>query len=65
MSETASKNKGGRPPVDTTALTLRLHANVLRQIDDFRREQPDLPNRPEAVRRLLRSALDAEKQKKS
>ena len=65
MSKTQQPNKGGRPKVDTEAISLRLLASVIREIDDYRRTQEDLPNRPEAVRRLLRAALDAEKQKKS
>lgn len=65
MSKTQQPNKGGRPKVDTEAISLRLLASVIREIDDYRRIQADLPNRQEAVRRLLRAALDAEKQKKS
>lgn len=31
----------------------------LKQIDDWRREQPDLPGRAEAIRRLVSIALSA------
>lgn len=36
---------------------LRLTRNVLRQIDDWRRVQDDLPNRQEAIRRILKDGL--------
>jgi len=29
------------------------------QIDGFRRDEPDLPTRPEMIRRILQSWLDA------
>jgi hypothetical protein len=47
----------GRPPVDTEAVTFRAHRRVLVRLDDWRRAQPDLPTRTEAVRRLLEKAL--------
>lgn len=47
----------GRPSKDTQAITLRLSADQIRRLDDFRREEADLPNRPEAIRRLLDKAL--------
>jgi hypothetical protein len=50
-------NKGGRPPVDTEALTLRLSRAMIETIDDYRRALADLPSRPEAVRRLLATAI--------
>ena len=49
--------KMGRPQRDTEALTLRLAREMLAQIDDARRVEPDLPTRPEMVRRLLAKAL--------
>lgn len=61
MSKTDMKKKGGRPRVDTDAVTLRLHASVLAQIDEYRRNLPDLPNRQEAIRRLLRLGMEAAK----
>lgn len=51
------KSKIGRPPVDTEAMTLRLPREIVVALDDFRRNQEDLPNRPEAVRILLRDHL--------
>jgi hypothetical protein len=33
------------------------------RLDAWRREQPDLPNRPEAIRRLIELGLDAARTK--
>jgi hypothetical protein len=52
-----SAGRTGRPPKDTQAITLRLSTDQIRRLDDYRREQEDLPNRPEAIRRLLDKAL--------
>lgn len=49
--------KPGRPPRDTESMTLRITRDMLAQIDDARRVEPDLPTRPEMVRRLLAKAL--------
>lgn len=51
------KRKMGRPPVDTEAVTLRLPRTMIQVLDDRRREEPDLPTRPEMIRRLLAEAL--------
>lgn len=39
-------------------LNLRVDEVFLKRLDDWRRSQVDLPNRPEAVRRLVDLALD-------
>jgi|HubBroStandDraft_4_1064222.scaffolds.fasta_scaffold1283362_1 hypothetical protein len=36
---------------------MRASEEFLRQIDDWRREQPDLPSRAEAIRRLIEAGL--------
>lgn len=36
---------------------VRLQPDALTAIDDWRRQQPDLPGRPEAIRRLVELAL--------
>jgi hypothetical protein len=36
---------------------LRFSVDLLRQIDDWRRQQPDLPTRAEAIRRLIERSL--------
>jgi hypothetical protein len=45
--------KMGRPRTETEALTLRLSKDMLKIIDDARREEEDLPTRPEMIRRVL------------
>lgn len=50
--------KMGRPPVDTEAITVRMTRELLSVLDDRRREEPDLPTRPEMIRRLLEVALN-------
>lgn len=51
------KRKMGRPPVDTEAITLRLPREIIQALDDRRREESDLPTRPEIIRRLLADVL--------
>ncbi|MEI4469672.1 ribbon-helix-helix protein, CopG family [Frigidibacter sp. MR17.24] len=41
------------PKKDTEALTLRLPREIIEAIDDQRREEKDLPTRPEMIRRAL------------
>lgn len=41
------------PKKDTEALTVRLPRNMIEAIDDRRRAEPDLPTRPEMIRRAL------------
>lgn len=53
MSKTHIPSKGGRPPVDTEALTLRLPRKIIDSLDDVRRVEKDIPNRPEIIRRIL------------
>jgi hypothetical protein len=38
----------------------RIQPELLKRLDDWRREQPDLPSRPEALRRLAEEALRAD-----
>lgn len=52
--------KVGRPPKDTESVTLRVTREMLTQIDDARRVEPDLPTRPEMVRRLLARVLSSQ-----
>lgn len=55
------KKSRGRPPIESEAITVRIVADALREIDDWRREQNDLPGRPEAIRRLVELGLKAKK----
>lgn len=52
--------KIGRPRSDTEAITLRLPRELIEQLDDLRRDQKDIPTRPEMIRRLLVEKFEAE-----
>jgi metal-responsive CopG/Arc/MetJ family transcriptional regulator len=39
---------------------MRISAELLARVDDWRREQPDLPARAEAIRRLIELGLAAD-----
>ena len=45
-------------------LHMRVSAEFWKWVDDWRREQPDIPVRSEAVRRMVRLAAEATKGKK-
>jgi len=47
-----------RPGQSGTFVGTRLQPEMLKLIDDWRREQPDLPSRPEALRRLAMKGLN-------
>lgn len=47
------EKKRGRPPVDSESINLRLVRDLIQAIDDRRRAEPDLPTRPEMIRRAL------------
>ncbi|CAH1661649.1 Ribbon-helix-helix protein, CopG family [Hyphomicrobiales bacterium] len=47
------RNKGGRPSVDSEAITLRLPRELIDAIDNQRRIEADLPNRQEMIRRII------------
>jgi hypothetical protein len=53
------KSKRGRPPIESEAVTVRMATSALRDVDDWRRQQDDLPGRPEAIRRLVELGLKA------
>ena len=40
----------------TIAIMLRVEPAMVDAIDNWRREQPDLPTRPEAIRRMIAQA---------
>lgn len=46
------------PKKDTVPLTLRVSARMIAALDDRRRQELDLPTRPEMIRRLLQVALE-------
>lgn len=53
------EKKRGRPPGEKFAppTPIRLTAEQLAAIDDWRRQEPDLPSRSEAIRRLVEFAI--------
>jgi hypothetical protein len=46
-----------RPKQTGQMVGARLQPELLKQLDDWRRAQPDLPSRPEALRRLAEKGL--------
>ena len=51
------KSKKGRPAVDTEAVNLRLPRELLDAIEAYRREEINIPTRPEAIRFMLKNWL--------
>lgn len=51
-------------PMKDERFEMRVSEDFLRQIDDWRRQQPDLPSRAEAIRRLIEAGLAAQKGRK-
>jgi len=47
------EHKSDQMPRKSHALTLKLTEGMVTEIDEWRRQQPDLPNRAEAIRRLI------------
>lgn len=56
------KPRMGRPPVDTAPITLRLPREMIELLDNRRRDEPDLPTRPEMIRRILADVLNLEEE---
>jgi metal-responsive CopG/Arc/MetJ family transcriptional regulator len=50
-----------RAPVTGDLVGVRLQPEMAKEIDNWRRKQADLPNRPEAIRRLVEIALRMKK----
>lgn len=57
--------KIGRPKTDTEQMSLRLHVDVIEALDELRRDEPDLPSRPELIRRIIAAHLEDLRKKKS
>jgi hypothetical protein len=51
------KKRGPKPTGVGTPIQVRLQPSGLAAVDAWRKKQPDLPSRPEAIRRLLEMAL--------
>ena len=50
--------KIGRPKSETSAITLRLTDGMIQELDLIRRNEDDIPTRPEMIRRILADRLD-------
>ncbi|WP_245831682.1 ribbon-helix-helix protein, CopG family [Salibaculum halophilum] len=48
----------GRPKSDTEGVMVRLPREMIRQLDEVRRNEDDIPTRPEMIRRILADWLD-------
>ena len=48
----------GRPAADSQ-IQVKIPKDLRSAIENFRRNEPDIPTRPEAIRRLLRQAMRA------
>jgi len=55
---------GGMALVNDKLFQMRASKEFLNRLDNWRREQPDLPSRAEAIRRLVEIALKGEPKKK-
>ena len=47
----------GRPKTNSTGIMVRMPPDQLARLDKWLKAQPDMPSRPEAVRRLLDEGL--------
>jgi hypothetical protein len=59
-----TKSKSKRALETGTPVLVRLQAENLEKLDEWRRHQPDIPGRPEAIRRLLEFGLKSTKVRK-
>lgn len=57
MSKTQKPNKGGRPKVDTEAVTLRISREILGRLDEWRAQQRPIPSRQDAIRAMVEATL--------
>jgi len=60
---TMKPSKKNRPPETGTPIQVRMQREPLDAVDEWRRKQPDLPSRAEAIRRLVEQALAAGKKR--
>jgi len=56
-SREATNSKKKRPGQTGLMVSTRLQPELLKRLDEWRRAQPDLPSRPEALRRLAEKGL--------
>lgn len=51
--EPSSDNADNTDDMPTERFQLRVSKNFLKRVDEWRRKQPDLPTRSEAIRRIV------------
>jgi hypothetical protein len=59
------RKRQSKSPNRKRGVQLRLGVPVLKRVEDWRRRQPEIPPRSEAVRALLERGLDAERNVRS
>jgi hypothetical protein len=60
-SREITKSPKRRPETTGEPVLVRLQPEMAKKLDDFRRQQDDLPGRPEAIRQLVELGLKAKK----
>jgi metal-responsive CopG/Arc/MetJ family transcriptional regulator len=55
--------KKGRPPVDSIGVMVRIRDDLIEKIDNHRREEADLPSRPEMIRRIISDWIENKEKK--
>lgn len=58
MSKTQKPNKGGRPPVDTEAITLRLPRATIEKIEEVRRQFSSIPTKQTVIRFMIEDWIE-------
>ena len=58
-----TKTPKKRAPVTGELVGVRVQPDMAKQLDAWRRQQDDLPGRPEAIRRLVEIGLEATSKK--
>jgi metal-responsive CopG/Arc/MetJ family transcriptional regulator len=48
----------GRPSINSTGIMLRIREDIVKKIDDIRREEDDLPSRQEMIRRMIKDWIE-------
>jgi len=51
------RKRGPKPSGIGTPVQVRLQPDMLKALDDWRREQPNIPSRPEAIREAVKDWL--------
>lgn len=58
MSKSTDDTTKPRAKQTGTPVMVRIQPEQLNSLDNWRRQQDDLPNRPEAIRRLIAKAVN-------